>query len=144
MKEQETLEGNKLIAEFQNDKIILEEDGICIISNSKMWFSGDKRLEQYQEKCYHSSWDWLMPVVEKIEKIHNDHHGYFGVYISSNQCTIQGTKLNLALKNPEYGFVYLSDTNAIFDTKIKSTWFAVVEFIKWYNLNIKNNKNERL
>lgn len=157
MKKQEIIEGNKLIAEFMG----LRQIPINLYGNEKcyyFYFPSSDNYELTQEEIqkesfdilnyawsiynlsYHLSWDWLMPVVEKIEKIHNDHHGYFGVYISSNQCIIQGTKLNLALKNPEYGFVYLSDTNAIFDTKIKSTWFAVVEFIKWYTLNIKNNK----
>ena len=47
---------------------------------------------------------------------------------------IQGTKLYLALKAPNtYGFVYMSDANAIFPTKIESTWYNVIEFIKFYS-----------
>lgn len=80
---------------------------------------------------YDSSWDWLIPVVEKIESIHDDHHGYFGVHISSNGCSIQGTNLHLAIdKLSEYGAVYFSDY--VLDSKLESTYRAVVEFIKWY------------
>ena len=79
-----------------------------------------------------------MPVVEKIESIYDEHHGYFSVYLVGNGCTIQGTKLHLALDNLEkYGWVYMSDPNAIYDTKIESTYWAVVEFIKWYTTEYK-------
>ena len=81
---------------------------------------------------YHKSWDWLMPVVEKIESLYDEHHGYFGVHISSNSCSIQGTNLHLSINNPEYGSVYTSDPNAVFETKIESTYYAVTQFIKWY------------
>ena len=75
----------------------------------------------------------IMPVVEKIESIHNSHHGYFGVYINSNSCSIQGTKLHLSLRDSNYGDVYMSDPNAILNTKLQSTVYNVIEFIKWYN-----------
>lgn len=78
-------------------------------------------------------WAELMPVVEKIESIYDDHHGYFGVHISSNECTIQGTYLRLFLDNSDYGRVYMSDPNAILSTKIKTTYYNVVQFIKWYS-----------
>jgi hypothetical protein len=31
-----------------------------------MWFSGTKRLEDHHKKCYHSSYDWIIPVLPKI------------------------------------------------------------------------------
>ena len=33
----------------------------------------------------------------------------------------------------EYGPVYCSNPNAIFETKLESTYYNVVEFIKWWN-----------
>jgi hypothetical protein len=78
---------------------------------------------------FHASFDWLMPVVEKIERIYDDFHGYFGVYISSNSCTIQGTNLRTTPDNPHYAY----HNEVTLNTKIESTWYAVVQFIKWYN-----------
>ena len=45
----EILEGNKLIAEFLNQKLPSNSD--------------------FDIYLYHSSWDWLIPVVEKIESL---------------------------------------------------------------------------
>ena len=65
---------------------------------------------------YSGSWDWLMPVVEKIETL-----GYFcminkwtSVYTGSDGERIQVTTVEGK-------------------SKIKNTYKAVVEFIKWYN-----------
>ena len=62
---------------------------------------------------YHTTWDWLMPVVEKIESL-----GYV--------FTIQGGKA-------EYGEM-ISETRCIIaEGKLSSTYKAVVEFIKLIN-----------
>ena len=106
---QEEIEGNTMIAEFMewrmandgyNDTMFNGTDKYCMIDNLK----------------YHSSWDWLMPVVEKIEKIKGVH-----IFIKGNRCEI----LN-------YGFEMDSPSSVY---KIESVWLAVVEFIKWYNQN---------
>jgi hypothetical protein len=68
---------------------------------------------------YHSSWDWLMPVVEKIEK-----SGY-EVIINDVFCEIFLSK---------DGYVtgkIIKDA----DEKIKSIWLCVVDFIYWHNGN---------
>ena len=62
MSEQEIIEGNKLIAEFMGYKFI--EDW------HQYWRLSDKHLLLENELKYHSSWDWLMPVVEKIEYLY--------------------------------------------------------------------------
>jgi hypothetical protein len=124
-------EGNKLIAEFLGAEI--KDNTYCFhlgnpayqIQIEQMSFEDIGRLQ------YHTSWDWLMPVVEKIESIHNKHDGYYAVYIGSNSCTIQGTELHRALKDIEgYGAVYFD--NVTNGTKIESTWQAVIHFIQWY------------
>ena len=149
MKKEEIISGNKLIAVFMGYQY---EAGLGIehcgwYKTIPSTFDTEKELRfGYREYLcrndsikYHKSWDWLMPVVEKIESLPKDnHHGKFGVHISSNTCSIQGTNLHKAIKNlSEYGAVYMSDPNAIFNTKIESTWYNVVAFIKWYNENIK-------
>lgn len=84
---------------------------------------------------YHSDWNWLMPVVTKIESIYDEHHGYFGVYISSNSCHIHGTKFNKSIDDPEYGFVYFDEI--VTHTKLEATYIAVTRFIEWYNKTYK-------
>ena len=63
---------------------------------------------------FHSSWEWLMPVVEKIESL-----GY-GVTIYRKGCHIN-----------DIGLLGVNGFNH--KSKIEQTWLAVVEFIKWYN-----------
>lgn len=62
---------------------------------------------------YNTSWDWLMPVVQKIESL-----GYV--------FTIQGGKA-------EYGEMISEPQCFIAEDKLSSTYKAVVEFIKEYN-----------
>ena len=75
-----------------------------------------------------------MLVVEKIESIKDEHHGYFAVYIGANGCTIQGTKLRLdkPMANPPIYF-----NNVVLSTKLEATYQAVFNFIKWYNKQLK-------
>ena len=72
---------------------------------------------------YHESWNWLMPVVEKINTITIDNYGEMNVMISAHECLI--------------GEDYY---HPIVDIKIEPeksmkqmVYKAVVEFIKWYN-----------
>ena len=114
---EEIIEGNKLIAEFYGD-----------ISGITSY--PDERYE------FHSSWDWLMSVVEKIESIMDVYHGRFGVHIVSNDCTIQSTRFrpDKKIPDPPHYFNYIT-----LDTKIESTWLMVVRFIKWYNIQKDGN-----
>lgn len=67
---------------------------------------------------YHQSWDWLMPVIEKIENCFN---GMVLVNISDENCRIEHSL------QPEYSISVSTES------KIKSTYEAVLEFIKWHN-----------
>ena len=73
------------------------------------------------ETLFHSDWNWIMVVVEKIESTHN----YQDFEIVGNRA-----KLN--------SYSALNDCfDDFFDgeTKLEATYKAAVEFIKWYNLN---------
>lgn len=132
MTQQEILESNKLIAEFLGSKFINDapEDYPNGYYYQPKGVEYDCPTGESDEWCFNSSWDWLMPVVEKIEKIENNYHGRFGVHIISNACTIQATNFRPDKKIP-YPPHYFSDH--IGNNKIESVWLAVVEFIKWYN-----------
>ena len=106
----EVLEGNRLIAEF--DGRINE---LCHHNNTSSPYDYDK------------SWDWLMPVVEKIESIIFNEDNSFNVTIGSgNYCVIQDS----------HGEVYDS-VEDYKESKLLTTYSAVVDFIKWYNENFK-------
>lgn len=120
----EVQEGNKLIAEFLG----WERDDDTTVFEESTWRTNDGNL--VVDLLFDESWDWLMPVVEKIESIDNPYHGYFGVHICSNGCTIQATNLRTdkPITNPPH---YFDDVTL--DTKILSTWYAIVRFIQFYN-----------
>ena len=94
------MESNRIIAEFMGWK-----------PNEHHWcLNGDKDLQ------YDTSWDWLMPVVEKIEALK------YRVEISHNGCLIESHKdLDTARMNSGIG--------EIEPTKLKATYKAVVGFI---------------
>ena len=115
MTQEQIIEGNKLIEEFMgidiplnnNDSVYIEIhsrpttfDGITDPFDS--WY----RPEEFE---YHESWDWLMPVINKIP---SNMYSYFekGSYILS-----VGTCLMVDVSNVYWAFR------------------EVVEFIKWYN-----------
>jgi hypothetical protein len=132
MTAEEILEGKRIIAVFMGAKFASK-------NSFRKYPEGLEDLEFYmgrsillQDLDYESSWDCLLPVVEKIESIYDENHGYFGVYISSNQGTIQGTKFD-PIKTPE---AYYCQTYG--KTKREAVFVAIVEFIKWYNQNIKS------
>jgi hypothetical protein len=118
MEKSTVLNGNKLIAEFLESWYDTGLEPAYFVKNNEAY--------GLEDLIFHESWDWLMSVVEKIESIHDDFHGYFGCHIISNGCTISGTKLKPGVVNAYFDQIYS-------DTKIQSVWQAVVGFIKWYN-----------
>jgi len=113
MTEQEILEGNKLIAKFMGAEI--DENFARFLNYSNDSVSG--RGYHIFELLYHSSWDWLMPVVEKIESLKEVESAFI---IELNYCSIW-VKDNLVFNTEE-------------KTKIKSVYKTIIEFIKWHNI----------
>lgn len=79
---------------------------------------------------YHSSWDWLMPVIEKIK-----------ILVMEDDSNVSYVKVDGGylwyLKGDE---LYNSEewdniTHTLVQIEIKSVYQAVVEFIKEYNQN---------
>lgn len=79
----------------------------------------------YHMLKYHTSWDWLMKVVEKIEALD------YGVAIKQFSTTI-GNMMHI--KEPYMNTVDQSELPMFKDNaKINHTYYAVIQFINWYN-----------
>jgi hypothetical protein len=124
-----TENNNKLIAEFMEAVTIgagkhtliafpdTKIEGGGLISNNR----------SISDLHYHTSWYWLMPVVEKIEEITIEDNNMtikshrFLVEIVLGSCEIYDSVSSSVVGSGDYG------------NKLDSTYNAVVEFIKWYN-----------
>lgn len=117
-----TTQDNKLIAEFMGLKPT-EFWGRYSISNDHCHcneITPEKAIEGFASiSKYSTSWDWLMPVVEKIESL-----GY-GVTIGmGTYCIIQKDWGDLEEIHS------MTDNNKLF-----CAYNAVVKFINWHNEN---------
>ena len=101
---------NKLIAEFLGYNTY-ESNGYINIE-----FSEDN-TRTLQDTHYHSDWNWLMQVVEKIEA-----HG-FTFEIKKNWSCITRKGERIIIRWEE-------DNN-----KIEAVYNACLQFIQWYNQN---------
>ena len=112
---------NKLIAEFMGlDTEVFNSGKVNYYYYDKV--SKQEIFLEAHELSYNVSWDWLMPVIEKIESL-----GY-EVQIRSTDCIIFQLLDTLDYK-PVIGTISSASG------KMYSTYIAVVEFIKEYNQN---------
>lgn len=122
IEEDETNEKNKLIAEFMG---IQTPDGLIF---------QDTNTKEFHSIKYHTSWDWLMPVVEKIDSMLADDE-----YI-----TIEYKTAYIDIYAPSWIFPdYKGDSFTISgsgQTKIEAVYNCVMEFITWYNEYILKEK----
>ena len=104
MEIQDIIISNKLIAEF----IGLEKNDFGYWINKDYLFNSQLKLLDFELK-FHSSWDWLIPCINKIY----ESDWYYKWKDTSGQF----------------------EKEIFINTKfIEVTWEQVVEFIKWYNL----------
>lgn len=95
---------NELIADFM--EFPYKRTGLTF-SEPRVLFVSKAKME------YHTSWDWLMPVVDKIERL-------------GNRCEIGITKCKIYSADYNRETFYAA-------TKILAVYEHVVDFIKWYN-----------
>jgi hypothetical protein len=94
-------------------------NGLCAISKNNCWLAIAAKVK------YHSSWDWLMPVVEKIESL--------------------DYKVDIFYKYAQVSTMdedFICRSFAINHSKIQEVWEMVVKFIKWYNKQNKQYDNK--
>ena len=117
-------EGNKLIAEFMEWEQAPGLPSIWI-PNGNCPFSNKIPTSAPITKglCFNKSWDWLIPVVEKIESINA--RGVYTVYILQQYC---------AIKFQDETDWLICETEAKDSvSKIDAVWQTVIKFIKQRN-----------
>lgn len=111
MTPQQILEGNKIIAEFAGytvfEKRYPRNHGI----GAPEAFENYKPVILHKAK-FHSSWDWLMPVIEKIVNKQMDESNKNAFEYRKNASEI---------------------INSLILLKINYVWQSTIEFINWYN-----------
>ena len=105
-------DANKLIAEFMG--LDSFKDSLASLHQGKI----NVDVDVYEQAQYHTSWDWLMPVVEKIESL-----GY-ELIIAESRCKIN--------HNTDHSIEEVINIDII-GSKIEATYQVVVEFINEYN-----------
>lgn len=124
-----SIENNKLIAEFmggvistvtnlfhlpqnRGDANIHSSDPVIVtVKLPAVLPNGTYSVHRLNELKYHSSWDWLMPVIENIDHLQHELDRYYST-------------------DP-----FMDIEKALSTRSIDDTYRAVVEFIKEYNKN---------
>lgn len=111
----EIIKGNKLILEFEGWKETDSEVHLGYM-NPPVELRGIKQPIHPREAKYHSSWDWLDPVIQKIAScvINDDFHGHLDIALK------QWRPIAAALEE-------IKPIDFIFP--------LVVNFLQWYNSN---------
>lgn len=125
MTPQEIIDGNKLIAEF----MAMEVYGIFETGGNPLKATyHSSQISLFESKGYkvqllfHSSWDWLIPVVKKCSESFE-----YNQYDSEEYYHI--TK---EIFHPDYSL------SEFMDADIEAIYIRVVTYIKWYNQNKEN------
>lgn len=137
----ESLENsNKLFAEFMGLKVISKKD---FEHNAESFNVNEYNISEYQR--YNKEWNWLMPVVEKIETMSLllPEKYKTGFYKRENATTAEiGINILYDAREEFKGwsadvrFVLgglIWDGNEKYTSKIDATYKAVIAFIEWYN-----------
>ena len=129
MKEISVIEGNKLIAEFMGNNRNDSDFGFMRKKHYEIAPFGYFDEEQLK---YHSSWDWVMTVISKIEK--------YGCIVEINFSLCCMCRICVIKRSFESGCNFINDDNGL-DNPIQAVYKSVIEFIAWYNTQSLTNKN---
>ena len=160
MKEDEILEGNRLIAAFIGFKIRVEQtsgypadppeydwaidapEWVSDYDLDRLYEHGGTIDEWYEILPFNKRWDWLMPVVEKISDVIYKGFsivvtisGRGGVYIGVNDPNASGNRFDgkKEIANTLNCNYFNDYPGAEKVTAIEAAWMAVVQFIKWFS-----------
>ena len=114
-----THKDNQLIAEFLGYRTFTARGYVLIhYADDNVWPAIDTH--------YHTSWDWLMPVVEKINSLTDEFGNHFQFQIGNGFVWV----------DPPVGSRIYFSGNGIDhrnEPMIQKVYNGVVEFINWYN-----------
>ena len=99
------MKNNKLIAEFMGLSI---KEGVCYYTDADDMFPMGIEVEE-PYLPYHTSWDWLMPVI--------------------NKCLVGEAEMNEKISNTTIKNIY----EGICNQDISQAYKSVITFIKTYN-----------
>ena len=124
MNKEEIIKNNQLIAKFMTNWTDTGLEPAYYVYNHKGY--------QINELLFHESWDWLMPVVNKIEHSEerlkvfdiNSFHAKISIFKPKFETFIVGSYLTSPEKEKA-------------PSKLEATYKVVIKFIKWYNKNKK-------
>lgn len=130
MKQEEIIKGNDLIAKFMGlPKVEGYEHTYRINDGKPNWYSTEPK--------YNESWDWIMPVVEKIGKTIIPKEWLNAGWDLSIHYSIHSVGTSFEIGDHDR---HISDSGVeakmwdnVSKEPITRTWLAVIEFIKWYN-----------
>jgi hypothetical protein len=85
----------------------------------------------YNNAKYHTSWEWLMPVVEKISTIQFTDESWKGSEPYQNYAWPR----TFGMRDEEGNYMVRFNASPLHtaSTLIEAVWLAVVDFIKWDN-----------
>lgn len=115
---------NELIAEFMGYTINRESHNAPVI------YYPDGDYSYISDAGFELYWDRLMPVVEKIEGLHN---GSFRARIVADRCVIYDSHKATNTEVSIGGGVGIIASAINQPSKLTAVYHAVVQFIKWYN-----------
>ena len=126
------MDNNKLIAEFMQlpEGFVYEQDIHGYTQTVDGYHIGEFK-EPYTAHGlkYHTSWDWLMPVVEKIESLK------YTVRIDSDKDSISViTHACYIWDDPDLEYVAAS---RLVENKLSAVYETILEFIAYYNAKLK-------
>ena len=117
MTQEQIIQSNQLIAEFMG----IEFDPEIHLFYGYEWDEHNNGVPEY-EVYYHQSWDWLIPVVEKIETIIFENDEYYNFQILGG-CYV--------VIISSHGHELITVDNG--QSKLECAYLAAVQFIEWYN-----------
>ena len=126
----ETIESNKVIAEFMGYKLISNTIGNCYSKETGWDILMIDDGNGNTDFPYNSSWNWLMPIVEKIEDF----------YVIKNkevefQVVSYEDEVKVIAKHLDKEWEVIVEVSANGDGKKLNIYKAIVIFINWYNKN---------